>query len=102
MLKLSHLHPGGRESRRGEMGDHAAASCRRAAEPLDQAELPPSGQAAQAQAAPVGSYRCCYLHTECLSLLSVCNRGQYGIALLVHKFCWRNSNFMVLFWVRQN
>lgn len=87
MLRSSHLQPGGRESKRTEMGDYIAASCRSTEEPLDQPALPPSGQDA-----PMGRYRCCYLHTECLSLLSVCDRGQYGIFLLVHKFYWRNSN----------
>lgn len=41
MLKLSHLQPGGRESRRIEMGDYIAVSCHSAAETLDQPELPP-------------------------------------------------------------
>lgn len=90
----------GKQKRRD--GDHAAASCRSAAEPLDQSGLLPTGQAAQVQAVPMGSYRCCCLHSKDLSLLSVCNGGQYGIALLVHKIYWRNSDFMVVFWVRQN
>lgn len=74
MLKLSYLQPDRQESSGGEMGTTLLH--------LVIAQQSPwtSGQAAQTQAAPIQSYCCSFLSSKGLSLLSVCKKGEYGIA----------------------